>query len=129
LRNFVALLHCPFLLTCLFVMKESGGGPNESGGGSDGGVRLAGHDPASRGRPSSLAVSADQVRPSQQKRKVGIPSMDRLAGGNNNNLLVSDLSDMSSESDTEFLPPRARGESQGKIFLKNFEVLALKLFA
>ena len=94
-------------------MKESGGGPNESVDGSDGGVRLAGTDLGSRGRPISLAVSADQVRPSHQKRKVGIPSMDRLSSNNNNNLLVSDMSDMSSESDSEFLPPRASGESQG----------------
>jgi len=72
-------------------MKESGGGPSDPGGieGGDGSARLAEGDSAERGRPSSLAVSAEQLRLSQQKRKIGIPAMDRLSSTNNN--LVSIL--------------------------------------
>ena len=106
-------------------MKESSGGnggQNDSAGleGSDGNARLADGDLASRGRPISLAVSADQVR---QHRKIGVPSLGSNSSNNNNNnkshLSLSDLSDMSSESDSEFPPPppaRSHGDSEGKRF-------------
>lgn len=107
-------------------MKESSGGPNEPAGveGSDGGVRLADADLATRGRPSSLSVSADQVR---QQRKIGVPSMDRLSNNNKSNLSVSDLSDMSSESDSEFPPVRSHGESEGNCRNNNWIKLLVRI--
>jgi hypothetical protein len=84
--------------------------------GSEGSARLLAAVADSRGRPSSLPVAADGPRPSQQQRKIGVAAIDRVKSGGNNNssLAVSDLSDMSSESDNEFPQVlEAAGETEG----------------
>jgi hypothetical protein len=94
-------------------MKESGGCQNEAAEeeGSDGSPGLAGV----RGRPSSLPVTADRQ---QQRRRVGVPSLQTTAGLNNNlsNLSASEVSDMSSESDSEFPQIRLNADGEGNIY-------------
>ena len=96
-------------------MKESGGCQNEVAEeeGSDGSPGLAGV----RGRPSTLPVTADRQQ-QEPRRRIGVAGLEIAAGlnnNNNNNLSVSDLSDMSSESDSEFPQVRLNGDGEGNI--------------
>jgi hypothetical protein len=76
----------------------------------------------------AVSPSADQLQQQQQRlsqqhqhqqRKIGVGALDGARLANNNNisvgLCVSDLSDMSSESDSEFPQPRSNGESEGNV--------------